>query len=289
MATPQEPQKKVSPNTYVGQNQPVQDELFRLTLQSNLITASMGGPLADLPAPTRFRRILDIGSGSGSWIIETARKYPDVSLVGIDISEQMVKYAREQAALHQVSDRVEFHVMDVLRMLEFPDTSFDLVNLRLGLSFLRTWDWSKLLGETLRVTRPKGLLRVTDTELVQPSTSSALMQLNGMSVRSFFRAGHLFAEDTTGLTAHLALLLTRHGYRQVETKEYQLEYQAGTVEGEMFYEDMKYVFQALYPFFKKWGCAPKNYDEIYQQALEEMQLPEFKTTWKLLSAWGTNL
>jgi hypothetical protein len=35
--------------------------------------------------------------------------------------------------------------MDALRMLVFPDAFFDLVNLRCGCSYVRTWEWPKLL------------------------------------------------------------------------------------------------------------------------------------------------
>jgi hypothetical protein len=37
---------------------------------------------------------------------------------------------------------------------------------------------------------------------------------------------------------------------------------------------------------KKWGYESKDYDKIYQQALIEMQQPDFRVTWNLLSAWG---
>jgi hypothetical protein len=34
------------------------------------------------------------------------------------------------------------------------------------------------------------------------------------------------------------------------------------------------------------GCAPADYDDIYQRALQEMQQPDFHSTWNLLTAWG---
>jgi len=66
----------------------------------------------------------------------------------------MLHYARAQAETQQVGDRVEFHQMDALHRLEVPQGFFDLVNLRFGTSWLRTWEWSKLLSEFQRVTRP---------------------------------------------------------------------------------------------------------------------------------------
>jgi hypothetical protein len=37
---------------------------------------------------------------------------------------------------------------------------------------------------------------------------------------------------------------------------------------------------------RKWTRLPDNYDEIYQQALVEMQQPDFVAQWALLTAWG---
>jgi len=40
---------------------------------------------------------------------------------------------------------------------------------------------------------------------------------------------------------------------------------------------------------QKMGCATEDYDAIYQQALIEMQLPDFRATWPLVTVWGTKL
>ena len=93
---------------------------------------------------------------------------------------------------------------------------------------------------------------------------------------ALFRAGHLFKQESTGLIDHLARLLDQYGCEQVQTKAYAMEYRAGTAEGEAYYEDMMLLFQTIRPFIQKWGsAASKDYDAIYQQALKEMQQPEF--------------
>src|SRR5260370_36774855 len=90
-----------------------------------------------------------------------------MSLVGIDINQHVMEYACAQAADHHVDDRVKFHVMDALSILDFPDASFDLVNLRFAISFVRTWDWPMLLKKLLRVVRPGGVVRLTDEEVIR--------------------------------------------------------------------------------------------------------------------------
>jgi len=41
------------------------------------------------------------------------------------------------------------------------------------------------------------------------------------------------------------------------------------------------------PFLQKWGCATEDYDAVYQQALIEMQQPDFRAIWPIITAWGT--
>lgn len=286
MSTPRDPQKKQYANTYIVQDRENTDELARLTIQDHLLTASMGGPLAEQADPSIFRRVLDIGCGTGGWAIEAARTYPSMSVSGIDISHRMIEYARAQAAAQQVAERVEFHVMDALLILEFPNSYFDLVNMRLGVSFLRKWEWPKMLSEMLRVVRPGGVLRITDQEIMHQSSSQAAIAINAMVLTAFFRAGHLFSEESTGLTAHLPHLLTIHGCERIQTKAHALEYRAGTPEGQAYCEDMAAAARNLRPFLRKWGSLSKDYDALYQQMLNEYQQPDFHSTWRFLTVWG---
>src|SRR6266567_1686958 len=222
MSTPNDPRRE-HPSTYFVQDRSNVDELTRVAIQDQIITTGMGGVLPEQPDPTRFQRVLDVGCGTGGWLIETARTYPTMSLlVGVDVNSKMIEYAQAQAESQQVNDRVQFRAMDALRMLEFSADFFDLVNLRFGMSFLRKWDWPKLL----------------------------------------------------------------HGFQDVQTRAHTLEYRAGTALGQGFYEDMSRTYRSALPFYRKWTSVPDNYEEIYQQALSEMQQPDFVATWSLLTAWG---
>lgn len=283
-----EPPKREHPSTYFVQDRENQEELTRLRIQDQMITTSMGGVLPEQANPTTFRRVLDVACGTGGWIIDAAQQYPEMTLVGIDASKRMLDYAREQATIAQVDNRVEFHVMDALRMLEFPNSFFDLVNMRCGGSFMRTWDWPNLLNEMLRVTRPGGVIRLTEPEILHQSNSPALTQLYKMFQCAMFRAGHLFSEETAGIIDHLARMLHQKGCLDVQAKDHFLQYPAGTEAGEAYYQNMKHFFRTLRPFLEKWGCAAKDYDAIYQQALAEMQQATFHSTWHLRSAWGIN-
>jgi ubiquinone/menaquinone biosynthesis C-methylase UbiE len=287
VSTPWNLQRKERSSPYFVEDRKNEEELLRLAIQDRMLTAAMGGVLPEQTDPTIFRRVLDVGCGTGGWAIEAAQAYPTMSVFGIDISRHIIDYARAQAAAQQVVDRVEFAVMDALLILEFPIGFFDLVNLRLGISFMLTEDWPKMLSEMLRVTRPGGIVRVTDEEVIHTSSSSALTQLFNLLMCAFFRAGHLFEEETTGLSAHLAPLLAGHGGQEVQTKAYALEFRAGTPQGQAYYEDVAHAFHTLRPFLKKWGSLSPDCDALMQQALDDVQQSTFCATWNLLTAWGT--
>jgi ubiquinone/menaquinone biosynthesis C-methylase UbiE len=276
-------------NTYVVQDKKKKkDELNRLTIQDQMVTTAMGGVLPEQTDPTIFRHVLDVACGTGGWLIKAAQTYPTIEkLVGIDISQQTIKYARTLAESNHVNGRVEFRVMDALQRLNFPAASFDLVNIRFGVSFLRTWDWSKMLSGLLRITCPGGVVRITEWEQVPQSNSPALTRLYKMTLCAFLRAGYFFEQESTGLVDHLRQLLNQYGCKAIQTKVYPIEYQAGTKEGEAFYEDMKLVLQTLHPFLTKWGCATHDYNAIYRQGLEEMRQPDFCAKWNLITTWGS--
>src|SRR5579859_2456713 len=116
MSMPPEP-KQEQPSTYIVQDHANQEELKRLQLLDRTTTISMGGALPEQPDPGAFRRVLDVGCGTGGWLIELAQTAPACTLlVGVDANYTCIEYARAQAAAAQVSDRVEFHVADALRM-----------------------------------------------------------------------------------------------------------------------------------------------------------------------------
>ncbi len=273
-------------STYFIQSQHTKQELTRLTLQDRLLTTQMGGLLPEQPDPTRFQHVLDVGCGTGDWLLQLASISPSTSGVGIDINPYMVQYARFRAAHHSLSERVVFQVMDALSPLAFSDNSFDLVNLRLGISFVRTWEWPHLLVELLRVTRPGGTIRLTEPEVLHSSSSPALTRLGEIFLCAFTRAGHLFAPTSTGLTAHLAPLLHQFGYVQVQQQAFPLRLSAGTEAGQSYAENAAALLKAVRPFLERRGCVSSDYDELYQQVLNEIQQPDFEVTWTFHIVWG---
>lgn len=274
--------------TYFVQGGATAREIARLQIQDGIITSAMGGALAEQPQPSRFREILDIGCGTGGWLIELARAVSPLSLlVGIDINPTMLAYAASQAQAQQVSERIHWQEMDALGTLDFATETFDLVNLRFGSSFVRTWDWLRLLLECRRVCKPSGVIRITDADLRVQSSSAALTEVFDQILEAFYRAGRLFTPQGDSLILQLAPLLERAGLQHVETRVRERRCQAATAEGQAVFTDIDYLLRTIGPFLRKWTRVPDNYDQLCQQALSDMQQQDFVTTSTLLTCWGT--
>lgn len=287
----QNKQKKENASTYYAQGKQNKQELVRLTIQGQMMTDAMGGLLPEQTDPGRFRRVLDIACGPGEWVVAAAKAYPSMELIGIDISQTMIEYAQQQALAEHVEDRVSFQVMDALRPLTFPASSFDLVNLRCCVGFMRTWDWPPLISEMRRVARQGGVVRVTDAEAGHTCPgSSALTRFSELFQQALFQAGNLFESTPSGLTAHLGPLLEQYGCEAVQIRAYSMIYQANAPSGQAYYDDMQRAYQTLRPFILKWGgrtVTPDEYDALCQQALREIQQSHFQAIWNMLTAWGT--
>jgi len=284
------------PSTYAVRDRTNPDELNRLSLQDDLVTAEMGGPLPEQDNPDKFRRILDVACGTGGWLIEAAKTYPNIrKLIGVEVNTHLLDYARKRAEEEGVNDRVEFQEMDALLVLEFPRGYFDLVNLRFGTGFLRTWNWPKMLSELKRVTYPGGVVRLTEVQRVH-SSSPAHIRLLGIIGEALFNAGHLFsqgkveetfAEGTGGMANDLARLLDQYGLHDIQIRISNVHYRAGTQAGQYYIEDVRLSVKNVMPFVRKWGNLPDDYDALARQALEEMQQPDYSGHWDVLTAWGT--
>ena len=75
-------------------------------------------------------RVLDLACGPGEWALEVSREFPELSVTGVDLSEQMIRYARAQAQARNL--KTLFRIMDILQIPweDFPDQSFDFINVR---------------------------------------------------------------------------------------------------------------------------------------------------------------
>jgi ubiquinone/menaquinone biosynthesis C-methylase UbiE len=110
-------------------------------------------------------RVLDIGTGSGLLAIELAKskKGRNFDIVALDISENMLKKATENAGTVGVADRIRF-LQGTAAALPFPDGYFDLV---ISYASLHHWfDPVAVFNEAERVTKKTGTIVIRDNKRV---------------------------------------------------------------------------------------------------------------------------
>ena len=120
------------------------------------LSAPVAARLVALAGLALDNHVLDVGAGTGIVAFRAAAAMgPSGRVVGIDLSDGMLKVARQNAIAKGLADRVEFRKMDA-ESLECSDGSFDAV---LSLFALRHFPHPEMaLQEMHRVLRPGGRL-----------------------------------------------------------------------------------------------------------------------------------
>lgn len=102
-------------------------------------------------------KVLDVGCGTGSFLAMLAEIEPDLRLVGVDPSQEMLEIARKKISLRS---------LELLEMkasqLHFPDMTFDRVVSSLVFHHLDEEEKALALCEIHRVLRPGGELVLAD-------------------------------------------------------------------------------------------------------------------------------
>lgn len=260
-------------------------EMGRLLAQDHLITKGMGGLFSERRDLSGIHRILDVACGPGGWALEVAYTYPEIEVVGFDISRAMIDYARAQARVQNL-DNVDFVVMDIQKALDFPDASFDLVNARF-INFLPVTGWPKLMQEFQRITRPRGTIRLTESEWWYFTNSPALENLNAMIIRALKLQGGSFSERFTGVLPMLGRFLLDAGCASVNYKSHVIDYSFGTEAYEGFRRDATVVFKLFQPFIVRMGVATQEeVKQLYDRMQLEMLEEDFRGLMMPLTAWG---
>ncbi len=262
-------------------------EMARLLNQDMTLTRAMGGPLSEQPDAPLFHDVLDLACGPGGWVLDVARLLPEAQVTGVDISKLMTDYGNASAKARGLQN-AHFTTMNIQEQFPFEDGTFDLVNARTLVAVLMPQVWPRLLRETFRLTRPGGVIRLTEAEM--PITNSpAFEQLSQMSLNAFSTTGRSFAPTARnfGITPVLSRLLRHAGYQNIQHQAYGVDSSAGTEGHEGFYQDFMVVFQLGKKFFVDLGLTTnEKYEDLYQQTLREMRADDFCAIGYMLTVWG---
>lgn len=132
------------------------------------ITKHMGGlkateELVELCHTNKDKYVLEIGCGVGLTTCYIAKKY-GCRMVGVDISERMIKRSNERAEREGVENKVKFRVADA-QDLPFENAFFDVVIDESVMAFVE--DKQRATSEYVRVTKPGGHVGLNEATWVK--------------------------------------------------------------------------------------------------------------------------
>jgi len=104
------------------------------------------------------REVLNVGCGIGAGSIYIAKQY-GCRVTGMDLSAQMIAWARRRARSEGVAGRIDVLPADVLH-LPFAADCFDVVFAESVLIFVE--DKAQAIGECVRVTKPGGFVGLNE-------------------------------------------------------------------------------------------------------------------------------
>jgi demethylmenaquinone methyltransferase/2-methoxy-6-polyprenyl-1,4-benzoquinol methylase len=154
-------------------------------------------------------RMLEIGVGTGALAVMAARK--GAKVVGFDISEDMLRVARQKMAAANLNENTELMEMGVGGMDTFEDESFDLVLATLVFSELSPDEQAYALRHAWRVLRPGGRLVVADE--VKPRQAGKRL-LHGLVRAPLAVITYAFSGSTTRAVKDLKRLAQEAGFTQ---------------------------------------------------------------------------
>ncbi|CEI90913.1 hypothetical protein RMCBS344292_05222 [Rhizopus microsporus] len=156
------------------------EEQMRLTGQHYAFKSLYGGNV--LPSVTKaldFEKgitVLDVGCGSGVWIMDMVQDYPNCAYHGCDIADAIHKNVNV--------NQFTFTYGNVVKGLPYEDNVFDFVHMRFFVLALREEEeWPAAISEIIRVTKPGGMIQMSEIGFELPEDSSNLFYKVGVAIR----------------------------------------------------------------------------------------------------------
>jgi release factor glutamine methyltransferase len=161
--------------------------------------------ISNFQFPISNFRILDVGTGSGVIALSLAAKFPNARITGIDISEDALGLAGENAARLGLTDRVSFRKSDLFAEIS---ERFDLIVA--NLPYIRMQDRSSLSREVLHDPEVALFGGEQGDELIRKLVEQAPSRLNP--------DGLLALEIGLNQAEGLEAFLRQKNFRDIQTK-----------------------------------------------------------------------
>ncbi|CAG8514754.1 4555_t:CDS:2 [Acaulospora morrowiae] len=163
------------------------DEADRQTMQHfiyrHLWEGNFSAPVNEIL--TDGARILDVGCGSGTFLLDMATEFPNSHFIGIDVSSNFPKEIKPA--------NLDFFQSDILEGLPFRDGLFDFVYIRFMEFDIKKDDWPKIFLEVARVLKPGGYIEIMEknyTLINEPPSSTIIRERFYKFMKEKYRVEH---------------------------------------------------------------------------------------------------
>ncbi|RUP43338.1 S-adenosyl-L-methionine-dependent methyltransferase [Jimgerdemannia flammicorona] len=204
-------------------------------------------------------RVIDVGCGSGIWVMEMAVDYPRSTFVGVDC-----------AAVFPTKDippNCTFIRGNTLEGLPFKDESFDFVFQRLMILAFTPSDWRFATRELARITAPDGFVELIEGDFFVQSAPAAYAPLYNAIVGTAASRGIDLSvlHDLPSVLSDAGLVDVKADYVSSPLGWH------GRV-GDICNKSMKNLFVALKPSIRPViSKTDEEYDVMAEQIIDEMK------------------
>ncbi|KAF9362239.1 hypothetical protein BGX34_006540 [Mortierella sp. NVP85] len=140
------------------------DEMDRLHLQHYVIRHAFGGNTRAKFDGKIHKDVLDVGCGP-----EMSTEHTETNFTGIDISAVWPTEIRPR--------NCRFQVVNAVQGLPFEDNTFDFVYQRFMIFAYPAQDWPFIIQELVRVTKPGGIIELTEMPIMSNANGPELTKL----------------------------------------------------------------------------------------------------------------
>lgn len=205
----------------------------------------------------RVRTILDVGCGTGRWVLEMARAFPEARVYGVDLEWSTPP--------QKLPPNVSFQQCNVLEGLPYERETFDFVHQRFLAMGVPAAKWSVLLAELLRVTAPGGWIELLEGGDTFVNTGPALSLL----IKWYRQACRSGGYDP-GMVDRLGVHLQQMGLRSVKMETLSVPVGPwGRHEGIMLQKNLLTALPGLFPLLQRY----LSIDEVqFNSVMQEIQL-----------------
>lgn len=178
--------------------------------------------------------------------------------------------------------------------LDFASNTFDVVQARCILWFMKPHQWESLVAECQRILSSGRVLALIEAE-GSTTTSPATEEISMLLARPMARTGRSFLprhpEGTSPypeVTPFLKRFLCEAGFGVVRAHAYVLDYSVNTPAHQIWYQNAEMAQRSLIPFLAEEGKVHREHVEaLCEQSLVEMSAPDFYAFHQFFAVCGS--